>query len=161
MDVYALGNKLVWIFSVPHARSHFVLSAFSVSVHHLHHSQISNHHHVSIFQAGCSLRMLNPQAFSSTVWNVLSILQEQFGSMAGANVWVFTSAVILEILFSFFLFFFSYYEMCVLLLNQIPDTARNTRLRSSLWRHRGVCGSAGGEETLESVQPKVRWREEP
>lgn len=86
MYVYALGNKLVLIFSVPHARSHFVLSAFTVSVHHLHHSQIGNHHHVSIFQAGCSLRMLNPQAFSSTVWNVLSILQEQFGSMAGANV---------------------------------------------------------------------------
>ncbi|XP_075939847.1 ribosomal oxygenase 1 [Anarhichas minor] len=37
---------------------------------------------------GCSLRMLNPQAFSSTVWNVLSILQEQFGSMAGANVYL-------------------------------------------------------------------------
>ncbi|KTG01614.1 hypothetical protein cypCar_00018075 [Cyprinus carpio] len=36
--------------------------------------------------SGCSLRMLNPQAFSSTVWQVLSILQEKFGSMAGANV---------------------------------------------------------------------------
>lgn len=41
---------------------------------------------ISVSQSGCSLRMLNPQAFSSTVWNVLSILQEQFGSMAGANV---------------------------------------------------------------------------
>lgn len=40
----------------------------------------------SLPQSGCSIRMLNPQAFSSTVWNVLSILQEQFGSMAGANV---------------------------------------------------------------------------
>uniref|UniRef100_A0A4W4F4P2 Bifunctional lysine-specific demethylase and histidyl-hydroxylase n=1 Tax=Electrophorus electricus TaxID=8005 RepID=A0A4W4F4P2_ELEEL len=37
---------------------------------------------------GCSLRMLNPQAFSSTVWNVLSILQEIFSSMAGANVYL-------------------------------------------------------------------------
>ncbi|TNN44569.1 Bifunctional lysine-specific demethylase and histidyl-hydroxylase NO66 [Liparis tanakae] len=37
---------------------------------------------------GCSLRMLNPQAFSSTVWNVLSIFQEEFGSMAGANVYL-------------------------------------------------------------------------
>uniref|UniRef100_A0A8D2ZJA6 Bifunctional lysine-specific demethylase and histidyl-hydroxylase n=1 Tax=Scophthalmus maximus TaxID=52904 RepID=A0A8D2ZJA6_SCOMX len=40
------------------------------------------------YKSGCSLRMLNPQAFSSTVWNVLSILQEQFGSMAGANVYL-------------------------------------------------------------------------
>ncbi|KAM9840001.1 ribosomal oxygenase 1 [Aulostomus maculatus] len=40
------------------------------------------------YQSGCSLRLLNPQAFSSTVWNVLSILQEQFGSMAGANVYL-------------------------------------------------------------------------
>ncbi|XP_073348934.1 ribosomal oxygenase 1 [Pagrus major] len=40
------------------------------------------------YEAGCSLRMLNPQAFSSTVWNVLSILQEQFGSMAGANIYL-------------------------------------------------------------------------
>ncbi|XP_051909115.1 ribosomal oxygenase 1 [Hippocampus zosterae] len=40
------------------------------------------------YENGCSLRMLNPQAFSSTVWNVLSILQEHFGSMAGANVYL-------------------------------------------------------------------------
>ncbi|KAF7690433.1 ribosomal oxygenase 1 isoform X1 [Silurus meridionalis] len=40
------------------------------------------------YENGCSLRMLNPQAFSSTVWNVLSILQEKFGSMAGANVYL-------------------------------------------------------------------------
>ncbi|XP_026173767.1 ribosomal oxygenase 1 [Mastacembelus armatus] len=40
------------------------------------------------YESGCSIRMLNPQAFSSTVWNVLSILQEQFGSMAGANVYL-------------------------------------------------------------------------
>lgn len=40
------------------------------------------------YESGCSLRMLNPQAFSATVWNVLSILQEQFGSMAGANVYL-------------------------------------------------------------------------
>ncbi|XP_033874863.2 ribosomal oxygenase 1 [Acipenser ruthenus] len=40
------------------------------------------------YKNGCSLRMLNPQAFSVTVWNVLSILQEQFGSMAGANVYL-------------------------------------------------------------------------
>uniref|UniRef100_A0A4W4F451 Bifunctional lysine-specific demethylase and histidyl-hydroxylase n=1 Tax=Electrophorus electricus TaxID=8005 RepID=A0A4W4F451_ELEEL len=40
------------------------------------------------YESGCSLRMLNPQAFSSTVWNVLSILQEIFSSMAGANVYL-------------------------------------------------------------------------
>ncbi|XP_005989782.1 ribosomal oxygenase 1 isoform X2 [Latimeria chalumnae] len=41
-----------------------------------------------VVQNGCSLRMLNPQAFSVTVWNVLSILQEHFGSMAGANIYL-------------------------------------------------------------------------
>ncbi|KAJ8271045.1 hypothetical protein GJAV_G00122150 [Gymnothorax javanicus] len=40
------------------------------------------------YKRGCSLRMLNPQAFSSTVWNVLSILQEHFSSMVGANVYL-------------------------------------------------------------------------
>ncbi|KAG5847060.1 ribosomal oxygenase 1 [Anguilla rostrata] len=40
------------------------------------------------YKRGCSLRMLNPQAFSSTVWNVLSILQEQFNSMVGANMYL-------------------------------------------------------------------------
>ncbi|XP_034017483.1 ribosomal oxygenase 1 isoform X2 [Thalassophryne amazonica] len=40
------------------------------------------------YEKGCSVRLLNPQAFSSTVWNVLSILQEHFGSMAGANVYL-------------------------------------------------------------------------
>ncbi|XP_073672603.1 ribosomal oxygenase 1-like [Garra rufa] len=40
------------------------------------------------YESGCSLRMLNPQAFSSTMWQVLSILQEKFGSMAGANVYL-------------------------------------------------------------------------
>ncbi len=96
--------------------------------------------------------MLNPQAFSSTVWNVLSILQEQFGSMAGANMYVFKTVIVLEPLFGY----------CVLLLNvcfplkKIPDSAWNTRLRSTLWRHWGICGSAWGEETLEGVQPEVR-----
>ncbi|XP_019407811.1 PREDICTED: bifunctional lysine-specific demethylase and histidyl-hydroxylase NO66 [Crocodylus porosus] len=37
---------------------------------------------------GCSLRLLNPQAFSATVWHFISILQEQFGSMVGANVYL-------------------------------------------------------------------------
>uniref|UniRef100_A0AAY4DNW0 Bifunctional lysine-specific demethylase and histidyl-hydroxylase n=1 Tax=Denticeps clupeoides TaxID=299321 RepID=A0AAY4DNW0_9TELE len=40
------------------------------------------------YESGCSLRLLNPQAFSSTVWNVLSILQEMFGSMVGANIYL-------------------------------------------------------------------------
>ncbi|XP_066488478.1 ribosomal oxygenase 1 [Tiliqua scincoides] len=40
------------------------------------------------YKNGCSLRMLNPQAFSSTVWHFLSILQEQFGSMVGANTYL-------------------------------------------------------------------------
>ncbi|KAI6068267.1 Acyl-coenzyme A thioesterase 5 [Aix galericulata] len=40
------------------------------------------------YQNGCSLRLLNPQAFSTTVWHLLSILQEYFGSMAGANTYL-------------------------------------------------------------------------
>ncbi|NXD22640.1 RIOX1 oxygenase, partial [Spelaeornis formosus] len=40
------------------------------------------------YQNGCSLRLLCPQAFSRTVWSFLSILQEQFGSMAGANTYL-------------------------------------------------------------------------
>ncbi|NXU94664.1 RIOX1 oxygenase, partial [Xiphorhynchus elegans] len=40
------------------------------------------------YQNGCSLRLLCPQAFSPTVWQFLSILQEQFGSMVGANTYL-------------------------------------------------------------------------
>ncbi|XP_054828196.1 ribosomal oxygenase 1 [Eublepharis macularius] len=40
------------------------------------------------YRNGCSLRMLNPQAFSTTVWRFLSLLQEQFGSMVGANTYL-------------------------------------------------------------------------
>ncbi|XP_015720108.1 ribosomal oxygenase 1 [Coturnix japonica] len=40
------------------------------------------------YQNGCSLRLLSPQAFSTTVWHFLSILQEHFGSMAGANTYL-------------------------------------------------------------------------
>ncbi|XP_051867635.1 ribosomal oxygenase 1 [Pristis pectinata] len=40
------------------------------------------------YKNGYSLRLLNPQTFSATVWNVLSILQEVFESMVGANVYL-------------------------------------------------------------------------
>nr|XP_033792154.1 ribosomal oxygenase 1 isoform X2 [Geotrypetes seraphini] len=40
------------------------------------------------YKNGCSLRLLNPQAFSVTVWNFLSVLQEHFGSMCGANIYL-------------------------------------------------------------------------
>ncbi|XP_030052384.1 ribosomal oxygenase 1 isoform X2 [Microcaecilia unicolor] len=40
------------------------------------------------YKNGCSLRLLNPQAFSITVWNFLSVLQEHFGSMCGANTYL-------------------------------------------------------------------------
>uniref|UniRef100_A0A452FYZ3 Bifunctional lysine-specific demethylase and histidyl-hydroxylase n=1 Tax=Capra hircus TaxID=9925 RepID=A0A452FYZ3_CAPHI len=42
----------------------------------------------SLYRAGCSLRLLCPQAFSTTVWQFLAVLQEQFGSMAGSNVYL-------------------------------------------------------------------------
>ncbi|KAM9202485.1 ribosomal oxygenase 1 isoform 1-T2 [Dugong dugon] len=42
----------------------------------------------SLYQAGCSLRLLCPQAFSTTVWQFLAVLQEQFGSMAGSNIYL-------------------------------------------------------------------------
>ncbi|KAM4771860.1 ribosomal oxygenase 1-like [Rhinophrynus dorsalis] len=40
------------------------------------------------YKNGCSLRLLNPQTFSLPVWNVLSVLQELFGSMVGANTYL-------------------------------------------------------------------------
>ncbi|XP_069090772.1 ribosomal oxygenase 1 [Pleurodeles waltl] len=40
------------------------------------------------YKNGCSLRMLNPQSFSVTMWNFLSVLQENFGSMCGANTYL-------------------------------------------------------------------------
>ncbi|XP_055293368.1 ribosomal oxygenase 1 [Moschus berezovskii] len=42
----------------------------------------------SLYRAGCSLRLLCPQAFSTTVWQFLAVLQEQFRSMAGSNVYL-------------------------------------------------------------------------
>jgi lysine-specific demethylase/histidyl-hydroxylase NO66 len=40
------------------------------------------------YQAGCSIRMLNPQTYSKNVWKVCSILQEHFHSFVGANVYL-------------------------------------------------------------------------
>ncbi|XP_044518000.1 ribosomal oxygenase 1 [Gracilinanus agilis] len=42
----------------------------------------------SLYRDGCSLRLLCPQAFSAVVWQVLSVLQEHFGSMVGANAYL-------------------------------------------------------------------------
>ncbi|CAD5123363.1 DgyrCDS11720 [Dimorphilus gyrociliatus] len=40
------------------------------------------------YQNGCSIRLLNPQTYSKNVWKFLSSLQEYFGCMAGANVYL-------------------------------------------------------------------------
>ncbi|XP_001375764.1 ribosomal oxygenase 1 [Monodelphis domestica] len=42
----------------------------------------------SLYRDGCSLRLLCPQAFSAVMWQVLSVLQEHFGSMVGANAYL-------------------------------------------------------------------------
>ncbi|KAH9499620.1 Ribosomal oxygenase 1 [Bulinus truncatus] len=41
-----------------------------------------------MYQAGCSLRLLNPQTYSRNVWKVLSVLQEYFGCCVGANIYL-------------------------------------------------------------------------
>ena len=38
------------------------------------------------FQMGCSVRILNPQSYSQSLWLVNSTLQEHFRSCVGANV---------------------------------------------------------------------------
>ena len=40
------------------------------------------------YNNGCSVRMLNPQTFSETVWKGCATLQEFFTSMVGANVYL-------------------------------------------------------------------------
>ncbi|XP_013379273.1 ribosomal oxygenase 1 [Lingula anatina] len=40
------------------------------------------------FQNGCSVRLLNPQTYSHNVWKFLSVLQEYFGCMVGANIYL-------------------------------------------------------------------------
>ncbi|XP_053202794.1 ribosomal oxygenase 1-like [Panonychus citri] len=40
------------------------------------------------FQVGCSIRLLNPQTYSRSVWKLNSILQEFFGSRVGANIYL-------------------------------------------------------------------------
>ncbi|KAK3748732.1 hypothetical protein QZH41_015680 [Actinostola sp. cb2023] len=40
------------------------------------------------YQNDCSVRMLNPQSFSPTVWKLTSLLQEYFGCFVGANVYL-------------------------------------------------------------------------
>ncbi|KAJ8044731.1 Ribosomal oxygenase 1 [Holothuria leucospilota] len=44
------------------------------------------------FNNGCSVRLLNPQTYSDTVWKLLSVLQEHFGSFCGANVYLTPAA---------------------------------------------------------------------
>ena len=40
------------------------------------------------YNQGCSLRMLNPQTFDARVWELCATLQELFGSMVGANMYL-------------------------------------------------------------------------
>jgi len=40
------------------------------------------------YQQGCSVRLLNPQSYSSRCWKMLSTLQEFFGCFVGANVYL-------------------------------------------------------------------------
>lgn len=40
------------------------------------------------YQRGCSVRLLNPQTYSHTMWKLNSTLQEFFGSCVGANVYL-------------------------------------------------------------------------
>jgi lysine-specific demethylase/histidyl-hydroxylase NO66 len=40
------------------------------------------------YNEGCSVRILNPHTYSTTVWKLLSCLQEYFGSLVGANTYL-------------------------------------------------------------------------
>ncbi|CAN7999670.1 unnamed protein product [Ixodes hexagonus] len=40
------------------------------------------------FQQGCSVRLLNPQTYNRPLWRLCSSLQEFFGSMVGANMYL-------------------------------------------------------------------------
>ncbi|EQC33644.1 hypothetical protein SDRG_08748 [Saprolegnia diclina VS20] len=40
------------------------------------------------FEQGCSVRLLCPQKFSDPVWKMLSILEEEWGCMAGSNTYL-------------------------------------------------------------------------
>ncbi|CAF1469355.1 unnamed protein product [Rotaria magnacalcarata] len=40
------------------------------------------------YNEGCSVRILNPHTYSTSVWKLLSILQEYFGSLVGANTYL-------------------------------------------------------------------------
>lgn len=40
------------------------------------------------YKNGCSVRLLNPQTFSESIWKLSSTLQEYFGSFVGANVYL-------------------------------------------------------------------------
>ncbi|RDD46490.1 Bifunctional lysine-specific demethylase and histidyl-hydroxylase NO66 [Trichoplax sp. H2] len=40
------------------------------------------------YQNGCSIRMLNPQTYSESLWKFCSLLQEYFGSFVGCNMYL-------------------------------------------------------------------------
>ncbi|XP_031573036.1 ribosomal oxygenase 1-like [Actinia tenebrosa] len=40
------------------------------------------------YQNDCSVRLLNPQSFSQSVWKLTSLLQEYFGCFVGANIYL-------------------------------------------------------------------------
>ncbi|CAF0829461.1 unnamed protein product [Rotaria sordida] len=40
------------------------------------------------YNEGCSVRILNPHAYSTNIWKLLSCLQEYFGSLVGANTYL-------------------------------------------------------------------------
>lgn len=40
------------------------------------------------YNEGCSVRILNPHTYSTSIWKLLSCLQEYFGSLVGANTYL-------------------------------------------------------------------------
>ncbi|CAF3450603.1 unnamed protein product [Rotaria sp. Silwood1] len=40
------------------------------------------------YNEGCSIRLLNPHTYSTSIWKLLSCLQEYFGSLVGANTYL-------------------------------------------------------------------------
>jgi len=40
------------------------------------------------YNEGCSVRILNPQTYSTNIWKLLACLQEYFGSLVGANTYL-------------------------------------------------------------------------
>lgn len=146
MHVYVLSNILIWIFSPLHDRSRSI-SRVGASRRTLAVILVSPFPRVAARSACWILRLSPPRCGTCCPYSRSSLAAWREPTCKHSG---WKSVTLRNASFCFGI------DVCVF-FTQIPDATWHTRLCATLWRHWGVCCSAGGEETLAGLQSEVKY----